>query len=463
MPFSGATRRQVLTGAAALGSIAALPLSVTAQQGGRVLKRRNIDVLRKDYPDELKNYLHALSTVARRPKTDPTSYAWQAGLHNTERDHAHGPPGACEHGSELFFPWHRAHLAGFEQILQAADPPRTSNVSIPYWDWTMEPSGKLFPLSFEEPNSLLQLNLTEGPDAGEKVDRRTGPPAPRRAPEEVRKYVVDLPWWRFAGLPQGDQQSYGEVEDKPHNDMHPAVGATLGARVTASDDPIYWSFHAFIDLIWARWQRLHRQEFGAPDATLWLEPKTWKVSDKVTTADWGYEYEYDFGADGPPSASSPPATAVSSAPIGRRPLTIDLDAKTAIVTGRIEPQAPSAGLFLRIQRVKPLPDVTYKMFVFVHPVDVNITSIPDGRGQYLADQFAIWALGHDHGHHRHASDVFVPLEDAIAKLQGSPWRITMLTEPLTAGDDGEKRLFFDGRALAAPVRSLFESFELQER
>jgi tyrosinase len=401
----------------------------------------------------------------RSPKTDPTSYAWQAGLHNVERDHADGTSGRCEHGSEQFFPWHRAHLAGFEQILQTADPPRTSKVTIPYWDWTLGPSGNLFPLSFEEADSLLQLNLTKGLAANEKAKRKTNPPAPGWGPAEIREYVVNLPWWQFAGKPKGNDQSYGEVEINPHNNMHPAVGSTLGNTGTASDDPIYWSFHAYIDLIWARWQRMHRQEFGAPDATLWLEPKTWKVSDRVTTADWGYEYEYDFGPDGPP----PPPAVASSAPSRSRPLGIDLESATSVATARVEPQAAAAGQLLRIRRVKALPDATYRMLVYVHPVGVDIASMSDGRSRYLAKQFTIWAHGGDAGHrgaghHQLASDVFVSLDAAIARLQGAPWRITILTEPVAvAGSEGDRAISAERAPAAAPVRSLFESLDLQER
>jgi len=31
-------------------------------------------------------------------------------------------PGMCEHGKDLFLPWHRAEFYYFEKILQGADP-----------------------------------------------------------------------------------------------------------------------------------------------------------------------------------------------------------------------------------------------------------------------------------------------------------------------------------------------------
>src|SRR5215211_869203 len=80
---------------------------------------------------------------------DVAGYDFQAGLHN---DVFIGP---CEHGSDLFLAWHRAHLHYFEKLLQEADPPRTENVTIPYWDWLhAEASGK-FPEVFAKPGLFM--------------------------------------------------------------------------------------------------------------------------------------------------------------------------------------------------------------------------------------------------------------------------------------------------------------------
>ena len=110
------------------------------------VKRKDINELSNS---ELANYIYALNILRDRSAQDPddeTGYDFQAALHN---DVLVGP---CEHGSDLFLPWHRAHLHYFEHLLQASDPPRTANVTIPYWDWLHpEVSGK-FPAAFAKPS-----------------------------------------------------------------------------------------------------------------------------------------------------------------------------------------------------------------------------------------------------------------------------------------------------------------------
>jgi hypothetical protein len=69
-------------------------------------------------------------------------------------------------------PWHRARLAGFEKLLRDSDPPRTANVTIPYWDWTKPASGKMTTSSKVGPRRCSIV------DAGRPAMRRRGMPRP---------------------------------------------------------------------------------------------------------------------------------------------------------------------------------------------------------------------------------------------------------------------------------------------
>ena len=110
--------------------------------------RKNIDSLT---PQELVDYEHAVSRLLAISEQEPDSidgYTYFEQLHD-------GELGPCEHANDTFMPWHRAHLFLFEEAVRRSDPPRTENVTVPYWDWSALPSGSRFPKGFENTGSVL--------------------------------------------------------------------------------------------------------------------------------------------------------------------------------------------------------------------------------------------------------------------------------------------------------------------
>lgn len=434
------TRRQIVMAGTML-LVPALGIGSARAQG--LPKRKNIDALS---PAELDNYKYAFNLLKQRSAGNPArqdGLTYQSGLHNKVRAHADpdNPAGACEHGSEMFFPWHRAHLAGFEKLLQESDPARTANVTIPYWDWTQKPSGTLFPVAFEDATSPLF-------NAGR---RKTGDP-PKWDADDIGNMVKEPQWDLFAGRPKKPDPSFGAFEQSPHNTMHPMIGPTMANPSTAANDPIYWSFHAYVDLVWARWQRLHQQSFGCGTCKLWLEPNAFATSEKVSTRDWNYEYDYDFSLDGPA------VTAVAAAG-GTNPLPMVIDA------GERSASAPLAGSptgstrkILKIEKVLPLADATYRIRVYVHPPEVKLTSLPeDQRQQYFVRTVTIWQSA---GHHPEASDVYVDLTGAMTRL-GANSVVSLLTDVAPTGDTGAAQPMLD---TALPkVQGLFRGLAIEER
>src|SRR5687767_13339614 len=116
-------------------------------------ERRDINALSDT---ELADYIHAINILRQRSEQNPddeTGYTFQAGLHNVSFI------GPCEHGNDLFLPWHRAHLHYFEKLLQEADPARTANVTIPYWDWLHKEDGvRKYPAAFYMPGLAATRN-----------------------------------------------------------------------------------------------------------------------------------------------------------------------------------------------------------------------------------------------------------------------------------------------------------------
>lgn len=251
----------------------------------QVPQRKNIDLLT---PQELAAYEHAIQILKDRSTAnsyDKAGYLWQAWVHNcffiwqppsNVGSHGNGcdrasrkpdptfiavHPGMCEHGKDLFLAWHRAEFYYFEQLLRAADPdgsiadsrgrvgPSTANVAIPFWNWTRPPSGERYPLPFENEDSPLYH---------EKRNRGALTPAEKAllddvtSPEALAALVYDTDWKGFGGYPQESTVGgYGRFESAHHNPMHGRYfGGDMANPGLAALDPGFYSFHAYIDLIY---------------------------------------------------------------------------------------------------------------------------------------------------------------------------------------------------------------------
>ena len=226
--------------------------------------RMNIDNPKFD----LEGYKIAVQVLMDRDKDpahkdDPVNwinngYKYFANLH----DLFIGDQSGCIHGSEVFLPWHRELLYRYELAIRAAKPGRTDNLTIPYWNWTVKPSGKGYPKAFEDPTSVLYRAI-----------RNTIPTYFYDA-NTIESVIVDTQdWIEFAGekctlkpnCSAGANCSkcpgfrYGALESPYHNNMHDGMGPTMENPATAVEDPVFWSFHAFIDQIYQRWQCAHQK------------------------------------------------------------------------------------------------------------------------------------------------------------------------------------------------------------
>ncbi|MBU2912563.1 tyrosinase family protein [Reichenbachiella agariperforans] len=258
--------------------------------------RKNIDSLSIE---ELAAYQHAIQLLRDRSADNPylmDGYAWQAWVHNKNRvsvpkentlsqgdqdptafyemaatqtyaDGSYGYPGMCEHGKDIFFVWHRAQFYYFEKVLQNTDPEgtivdsrgnkcSTAKVGVPFWNFTNEPSGTKFPAIFEDSSSVLYhagRNLQVNPD----YRRFT-------SPYLLAKLMQESNWSTFGGYPNATHGGYGTFESQMHNPMHtPYIGGDMTYPSRAAYDPIFYSFHAYIDYIFEAWIQKH----GSGDIT----------------------------------------------------------------------------------------------------------------------------------------------------------------------------------------------------
>jgi len=250
-------------------------------------------------------YERAITAMKAKPFSDPTSWRFQAAIHEYERD---GDPFAspaddmpskaeqktywnqCQHGSWFFLSWHRMYLHIFETIVTAEIVKQggPSDWALPYWNYSdaNDPNARLLPTAFRSaikddgsPNALYVPTRTVDCNAGRQFadDADIAIAGPLREPE-----FQSLEFGTGFGGPQtrfmhgGDL--VGSVELTPHGTMHMAVGGWMQRFFTAALDPIFWLHHANIDRLWQVW--LDRDSSHAnPAATKWLTGVRFKFRD----------------------------------------------------------------------------------------------------------------------------------------------------------------------------------------
>ncbi|KAK9761323.1 hypothetical protein K7432_013859, partial [Basidiobolus ranarum] len=227
-----------------------LPFGIWSQSCGKVAQRREVRSLSVT---ELQAFIKAVQDLHTGPA--PTKYDELANIHATYFSEAHN--------NAAFFPWHRKFIKDFELALQKQNP----NVQLPYWDWSLDSQSPaesgIFSSDFFGGNGDSSNNycLTDGPFAGWTMNypdvhclKRqfdgTDPNTiePFYSPEAL-KYVTSRSK-SYATL-------HRNIESPPHGVVHVGIGGDQGdmAFATSTNDPLFWLHHAFIDKIWADWQR----------------------------------------------------------------------------------------------------------------------------------------------------------------------------------------------------------------
>lgn len=186
------------------------------------------------------------------------------------------------HMAPTFFPWHRQFVLYFERDLQLIDP----SVTVPYWDWTVDDKetsalwaadfmggngrdsdGQVMtgPFAYSGGKWPITFGVTDEKYLTRNIGRPDRPIAlPTKAELDgaLALGTYDTAPWNSAPDTQGFRnriEGWTVSETKGgylHNRVHQWVGGhMIGAA--SPNDPVFWLHHAFIDLIWVRWQRLH--------------------------------------------------------------------------------------------------------------------------------------------------------------------------------------------------------------
>ncbi|MGC5037580.1 MULTISPECIES: tyrosinase family protein [unclassified Streptomyces] len=193
------------------------------------------------------------------------------------------------HMAPSFLPWHRRFLLDLERALRKVD----SSVSVPYWDWTRDRSATSTPwtadllggngrrsdrqvmtgpFAYAEGNWTLKEGVTDEEFLTRDLGRARDPiqlPTKSELEWALKDPLYDASPWDstvrkgFRNKLEGWGTGRGSASWHNHNRVHRWVGGAMvgGASV---NDPVFWMHHAFIDLVWSRWQRRHREHRYLP-------------------------------------------------------------------------------------------------------------------------------------------------------------------------------------------------------
>jgi tyrosinase len=254
-------------------------------------------------------YARAIAVMQSRPITDPTSWRYQAAIHEyfarddpLARRGERKPSSAdqkrfwtqCQHQSWYFLPWHRMYLYYFEQIVAATvvqlHGPR--DWSLPYWNYSgpqstnvrklpaafidvQTPDGVPNPLRVENRQPLANTGGNIGTDRAVSLDKCL------TDPRYVGQGIGGDPGFggpRTAFNHGGGRDPMGFVEQTPHGSMHVAVGGWMNSFTTAALDPIFWLHHCNIDRLWTVWRKRAATHLNPPDAQ-WLTSRAFEFHD----------------------------------------------------------------------------------------------------------------------------------------------------------------------------------------
>jgi tyrosinase len=190
--------------------------------------------------------------------TDNRSWVYWSEFHGFNRyDCWHhgrtGPGPGTQFTYDLFLPWHRAYLLGFENAMRDQNP----DAILPWWDWTT-------PLSHQDgiPPSFAGTGADDPLATGTMP--AIPPDGPRRTSRDPQSPSVlpfmdqPNPAWGLPSvqsvldLPQFADFS-NQLQDI-HDAIHGWVGGDMGSIAVSAFDPIFWSHHAMIDRLWYLWQ-----------------------------------------------------------------------------------------------------------------------------------------------------------------------------------------------------------------
>ncbi|MES2798231.1 MAG: tyrosinase family protein [Bacteroidota bacterium] len=185
-------------------------------------------------PAEITTLKTGIAAMKLLPKTDPTSWTYQAAIHGTTLADNLASWNSCQHGTQFFLSWHRMYLYYFERILRSKSG--NPNFALPYWNYQI--NAAIHP---DYRNSAASNTLY---DATRNASMNSGGSLSAGIMTNINTALTKIPFATFNTSLEG-----------PHGAVHGAIGGNMGAVNKAAKDPVFWLHHTNIDRLWEEWLR----------------------------------------------------------------------------------------------------------------------------------------------------------------------------------------------------------------
>lgn len=272
MSTNSIDRRGAMGFLAAGAAAAALPFKPAWAQGLR--RREDYRVSSAFNRTAFRSAVQAMKDRSAVSKDDPKGWYYWSAVHGTVDA---VPPALrnvynqCKHNSPYFYPWHRAFLYYFEEVMRELNG--FEHFSLPYWNWYSQAT---IPKDFTWPADAT--NVLWHPRESDTVAGLSQ---------------------QFLGLSDFYQASHS-MEIDPHGAVHDQIGDDMGVVPRSARDPIFWLHHCNVDRLWTVWN--NRGYSNPPPSDPWSNERfaydvggtmTKTAGQVTTTTALGYTYDQE--------------------------------------------------------------------------------------------------------------------------------------------------------------------------
>ncbi|KAL4235030.1 hypothetical protein ACF0H5_006668 [Mactra antiquata] len=239
--------------------------------GGPPKKLRVRKEIRMMSDKEFQLYVEAVNSAKRNTSISPNKYDALAEFHT-------GMTSVSAHGGCNFHGWHRMYILMYENALRE-EGPEFADVTVPYWDSTMDDRMEdpelsvLFSDRFlgscqgEAKGGMMKEGWTSSTGAIVRNCKTDGPLMNMEMIKNVTRHN------RFEKI-CGEDSAIDDDLEFHHNGVHRWIDGQMAMLVSSVYDPIFWLHHAFIDYIWEKFRDNQKRGKVDPETDYPVNPVT---------------------------------------------------------------------------------------------------------------------------------------------------------------------------------------------